>query len=182
MSAKLALTSELPRRAARPVRFGVLFGVLFLVGIGLVLLPPVQVLDGHFSRVLVSVSHRLIGMFGGTAIVEGAILRAPGGFAIEMKDGCNGINVTIMLWSAVLAFPAPWRMKALGLLAGSLAIQILNVVRFISLFYIGQYSTNWFEFAHGYLWETLLILDTMVVFWLWVSRVSRAGTVPNAGD
>jgi exosortase/archaeosortase family protein len=68
------------------------------------------------------------------------------------------------------------------LLAGSLASQLMNVVRFISLFYIGQYSTNWFEFAHGYLWETLLMLDTMVVFWLWVSRVSRAGTVPNAGD
>jgi exosortase H (IPTLxxWG-CTERM-specific) len=181
-SPKLPRASPTPRRAARPARFAVLFGVLFLAGIGLVLLPPVQVLDGHFSRVLVKVSHGLIGICGGTAKVEGAILRAPGGFAVEMKDGCNGVNVTILLWSAILAFPAAWRMKVLGLLAGSLAIQLMNVVRFISLFYIGQYSTNWFEFAHGYLWETLLMLDTMVVFWLWVSRVSRAGTVPNAGD
>ncbi|MGA2115650.1 MAG: exosortase H [Bryobacteraceae bacterium] len=179
-SRKPAPASRVRRKAARPALFAVLFGLFFLAGIGLVLLPPVQFLDGHFSRILVSVSRGLIAICGGAAKAEGAILRAPGGFAVEMKDGCNGVNVTILLWSAVLAFPAPWRLKALGLLAGSLAIQILNVVRFISLFYIGQYSTNWFEFAHGYLWETLLILDTMVVFWLWVSRVSRTGTAPNA--
>jgi exosortase/archaeosortase family protein len=72
--------------------------------------------------------------------------------------------VTILLWAAMLAFPASWRMKVLGVLVGSLAIQIVNMARFISLFYIGQYSRSWFDFAHEYLWETLLILDTMVVF------------------
>ena len=79
----------------------------------------------------------------------------------------------LVLWSAVLAFPAPWKMKALGLAAGSLIIQVLNIIRFVSLFYIGQYSMTWFDFAHEYLWESLLVLDTMVVFWLWVNRVSR---------
>jgi exosortase/archaeosortase family protein len=73
----------------------------------------------------------------------------------------------------VLAFPAPWTLKALGLVAGSLIIQALNIVRFVSLFYIGQYSMMWFDFAHGYLWESLLVLDTLIVFWLWVQRVSR---------
>jgi exosortase H (IPTLxxWG-CTERM-specific) len=99
-----------------------------------------------------------------------------------MLEGCNGVDVTILLWAAVLAFPAPWRMKVLGLLAGSLAIQIANVARCISLFYIGQYSLAWFEFAHAYLWETLLILVAMVVFWLWVTRVSRISAVPDARD
>jgi exosortase/archaeosortase family protein len=82
----------------------------------------------------------------------------------------------------MLAFPASWKWRGLGLLAGSLAIQILNILRFISLFYIGQFSVAWFEFAHSYLWETLLILDTMVVFWLWVGRASRAGRPQHACD
>jgi len=156
----------------RPVRFAILFGACFLAGIGVLLLPPVQVIDGQFSRVLVKIAHGLIVLCGGTATMEGAILRSPGGFAVELRDGCNAVNVTILLWSAVLAFPAPWRMKALGVMAGSLLIQALNIVRFISLFYIGQYSTTWFDFAHGYLWESLMVLDTTVVFWLWVSRVN----------
>jgi exosortase/archaeosortase family protein len=72
-------------------------------------------------------------------------------------------------------------MKAWGLVGGSLIIQALNLVRFVTLFYIGQYSRTWFDFAHGYLWECLLVLDTLVVFWLWVTRVFRAGAAQNAG-
>lgn len=181
-SRKPGRATLLRRGAARPVRFAVLFGALFLAGAGLVLLPPVQAIDGRFSQALVGVSHRLVVICGGAAQAQGAIMRAPSGFGVEMKDGCNGVTVTILLWAAVLAFPASWRMRSLGLAVGSLAIQVLNLVRFISLFYLGQYSTTWFEFAHGYLWEILLMLDTMVIFWLWVGRVSGAGRVQNAGD
>ena len=170
------------QKAVPQAHFALLFATCFLLGIGLVLLPPGQRMDQGFSRILVRISHAVIGIWGGAAGVEGAILRAPGGFGVEMRDGCNGVNVTVLLWAAILAFPAPWKLKAYGLAIGTLAIQLLNVVRFISLFYIGQYSANWFEFVHGYLWETLLILDTIVVFWLWVGRVSRSGAVRHASD
>lgn len=169
------------RKALPQAHFVLLFATCFLMGIGLVLLPPGQRIDQGFSRLLVRISHALIGICGGAAAVEGAILRAPGGFAIEMRDGCNGVNVTVLLWAAILAFPASWKLKSYGLAVGTLAIQLLNVARFISLFYIGQYSMTWFEFAHAYLWETLLILDTIVVFWLWVGRVSRARALRHAG-
>ena len=112
--------------------------------------------------------------------VGGSGPRAPSGFGVEMKDGCNAVNVTILLWAAVIAFPATWRMRAWGTVAGSLVIQAVNVIRFITLFYIGQYSATWFDFAHGYLWESLIVLDTVVIFWLWVSRVSRAPHSPDA--
>ena len=167
--------------ARRPARFAITFGCCFLLGIGLLFTPPVQSVDVKFSRALVQVSNGLIAICGGKAHQEGAILRDPKtGFAIEMRDGCNAVNVTILLWSAMLAFPAVWKQKAVGLLAGSLIIQVLNIVRFISLFYIGLYSMSWFDFAHAYLWESLLILDTMVVFWLWVHMVSRSETSPHA--
>jgi exosortase H (IPTLxxWG-CTERM-specific) len=165
----------------RPARFAITFGCCFLLGIGLLFTPPIQSLDGKFSRALVDLSKGLIGICGGKVRGEGAILRDPTtGFAIEMKDGCNAVNVTLLLWSAMIAFPAPWRRKAAGLLAGSLIIQVLNIVRFISLFYIGLHSMSWFDFAHSYLWESLLILDTMVVFWLWVRVVSRSEIRPHA--
>lgn len=169
-----------PTAAVHPLRFAVVAGLLFLTGVGVLLLPPVQAADAQFSRLLVKLSHGLIGLCGGKTLLEGAILRAPGGFAVEMKDGCNAVNVTILFGAAVLAFPARWRMKAWGLLAGSLIIQILNLVRFISLFYLGQYSAAWFDFAHSYLWESLLMLDTLVIFWLWVNRVFRTAA-PRAG-
>lgn len=169
--------------AKRPARFALIFGGCFLLGVGILLTPSVHAVDVQFSGALVKISHGIITLCGGTAEVQKAVLRAPAsGFAVEMRDGCNAVNVMILLWSAVLAFPAAWRLKALGLVAGSLIIQALNLVRFISLFYLGQYSMSWFELAHGYLWESLLILDTMVIFWLWVNRVSRSEAVRGASQ
>ena len=65
--------------------------------------------------------------------------------------------------------------------AGTSIILALNTVRFISLFYLGQYSPSWFEFAHVYLWESLLMLDTLIIFGVWVQRVSQPGILPDAG-
>jgi exosortase H (IPTLxxWG-CTERM-specific) len=162
------------------LRFAIVFACCFLFGIGILLTPPVQHVDVRFSQWLVQVSHGLIQVCGGRATREAAILRAPTGFAVEMRDGCNAVNVTILLWSAVLAFPASWKMRLLGIGAGTLIIQVVNIFRFISLFYLGQYSMTWFDFAHAYLWESLIVLDTMVVFWYWVTRVLRFNAAPNA--
>jgi exosortase H (IPTLxxWG-CTERM-specific) len=165
----------------RPLRFAIVFACCFLFGIGLLLTPPVQRADRAFSESLVKLSHGLIMVCGGHATRDAAILRAPGGFAVEMRDGCNAVNVTILLCAAVLAFPAPWKLKLLGLGAGTAIIQVVNILRFISLFYLGQYSLTWFDFAHAYLWESLIVLDTMVVFWYWVTRVLRRGAASHAG-
>jgi exosortase H (IPTLxxWG-CTERM-specific) len=168
------------RVSFHPTRFLLVFFLCLLAGFALLFTPWVQFLDVRFSRVLVRISHALIVGCGGHAIMDGAVLRSPAGaFGVEMQDGCNGVNVTILLCSAILAFPASWRFRALGFLSGSLIIQALNVVRFISLYYIGQYSLSWFDFAHAYLWESMLILDTLVIFWIWVSRAGLSGARAN---
>lgn len=49
-----------------------------------------------------------------------------------------------------------------------MAVQGLNVVRVISLFYLGQWNTEWFRIAHEFLWQGLIMLDVLVVWLLWV--------------
>src|SRR4029078_6902971 len=78
---------------------------------------------------------------------------------------------TLVLCSAILAFPAPWRRKAAGMAIGIVAVQLLNVVRVISLFYIGQWDVAVFEWAHQYVWQALIMLDVLVVWLIWVRRV-----------
>ena len=166
--------------AMRPERFIIIFAITVLAAFGLLLAPFVKPGVLQFSRALVNAAAFLIHLCGGHVKVDGAILRpASGGFAVEMRDGCNGVNVMILLWSAMLAFPAPWMHKAKGLLWGGLAIQSVNLVRFISLFYLGQYSLALFDFAHGYLWECLIMLDALVVFGLWVHLGFRTSGFPS---
>jgi exosortase H (IPTLxxWG-CTERM-specific) len=157
----------------RPGRFVIIFALTALLQFALLLTPWFRpVIDG-FSHSLVWASSFLINAVGGKASAQGALLGSPSnGFSIEMRDGCNGVNVMILLWSAVLAFPVSHASKLVGILVGAVAIQGLNFFRFISLFYLGQYSLSWFEFAHLYLWETLILLDAVIVFGLWVRRAS----------
>lgn len=63
------------------------------------------------------------------------------------------------------------RQKLMGVIIGFFAIQSLNVVRVISLFYLGQWDKEIFDFAHYYLWQALIILDAFVVFLIWLSRL-----------
>ena len=166
-------------RSIRPVRFALVFFCCFVLGIAGLQIPPVQSIDRQFTEGLVALAHKSVTICGGHATRQGAVLRSPEGFAVEMRDGCNAVNVMILLCSAVFAFPADWKMKALGILGGAAIIQVVNVFRFITLFYLGQYSMPWFDFAHGYLWESLIVLDTMVVFWYWAMHVLRSTTVSN---
>ena len=159
------------------MRFALLFFCCFVLGIAVLLIPPVQSVDLQFTQGLVALAHQIITVCGGHATRQGAILRSPGGFGVEMRDGCNAVNVTILLCSAVFAFPAAWKMKVLGIVGGAAIIQLVNLFRFITLFYLGQYSLPWFDFAHAYLWESLIVLDTTVVFWYWVNHVLRSATV-----
>ena len=90
------------------------------------------------------------------------------GFAVSIEAGCNGIEATIVLVAAIFAFPAPWRDRLIGLAAGIVAVQGLNIVRVISLFYLGQWNMQVFEWAHLYVWQALIMLDVLVVWLVWV--------------
>ena len=91
-----------------------------------------------------------------------------GGFAVSIEAGCNGVEATLVLIAAMIAWPASWRRRASGIVIGTLAVQGLNVVRVISLFYLGQWSRDAFEWAHLYVWQALIMLDVLVVWLLWV--------------
>ena len=83
-----------------------------------------------------------------------------------------------MLCAAILAFPSPWRHKLAGLAIGVVAVQLLNIVRVISLFYIGQWDFAVFEWAHQYVWQALIMLDVLIVWLIWVRRVPAADDAP----
>lgn len=74
----------------------------------------------------------------------------------------------LVLVAAILAFPAPWKFKFWGIISGFFAVELLNIVRIISLFYLGQWNPVIFEWAHLYVWQALIMLDVLIIFLLWL--------------
>ena len=157
------------------LRFFILFVLLLAVLFGLELTPWVQ--DWFvvpWTSALAKISTSLVTLFDGNVEATGKIIRSnTNGFAVSIEAGCNGVEATLVLLAAMLAFPAPWKHKVVGLVIGILAVQLLNILRVVSLFYLGQWNYDVFEWAHLYVWQALIMLDVLVVWLIWVRRVPR---------
>ncbi len=160
------------------LRFSILFIVLLFGLFTLEVLQPVQdAVILPFTAAIAHVSVFLIELFDDGVVSMGKVIRdLDSGFAISIEPGCNGVEALIILFAAIFAFPASLKHKLLGFGIGFLAIQSLNLVRIISLFYLGQWNMTWFNWFHLYLWQALIILDALVVWLLWLRMLPPAGS------
>ena len=162
-------------------RFAILFAVIVVALFAAQLTPIAQalVVDPWTSSVA-HVATWVAKAFDSSVAVDGATLYSPTtGFAVTILSGCNGLEAMIVLLAAIVAYPAPWKHRAAGLAGGALAVQLLNIVRIVSLFYIGQWSLKVFEWAHLYLWQALIMLDALIVWLLWLRLLPRDPPAPE---
>ena len=161
-------------------RFLLTFVVGVWVGFAIEILPWVQTnLVKPYINGVAWVCGVLIKLFGGDAVVTEAVIRSQSnGFAVEIANGCSGLEVGTLLGAAVIAFGSiSFRKRLIGFFACSLAIILINTIRVISLFYLGQYSKPLFDWAHLYIWDVLIILDGIVVYILWIKW--SLGSLPS---
>lgn len=122
-----------------------------------------------WTQFLADFSGRLMQLLDNKVVVQGSDIRnARTGYAVSIKSGCNGVEAAMILAAAILAYPAPWVRKIIGTIVGILAIQILNILRIISLYYLGEWSNEALKIAHLYVWPGLIILDALIIFLVWV--------------
>jgi exosortase H (IPTLxxWG-CTERM-specific) len=160
-------------------RFAATF-ILVLLGLfAFELTPPGQAIVQPWTELVARASSAVIRAFDGNAQALGKMVySAKTGFAMTIEAGCNGVEAMLVLLAGIVAWPAPWKHKLLGLAIGAVAIQALNLVRIVSLFYLGQWDMNWFEWAHLYAWQALIMLDALIVWMLWIRAVPEAPAAP----
>jgi exosortase H (IPTLxxWG-CTERM-specific) len=158
------------------LRFFVTFVVMLAVLFGLELTPIAQrYFVVPWTDALAAMSAWLVTVFDPGVTATGNVLRsAANGFAVSIEAGCNGVEATLVLVAAMLAFPAPPAKKLTGLAIGIIAVQSLNIVRVVSLFYLGQWNYRAFEWAHLYVWQALIMLDVLIVWLVWVRLLPRS--------
>ena len=158
-------------------RIAATFLVVVLVLFALELSPPGQDVIGPWTAGIVKLVAAALRLLDGSALAAGMTLVHPAsGFAMTVLPGCNGVEATLVLAAAMIAYPAPLAHRACGLAAGLFAIQGLNLVRIASLFYLGRHDRALFEWAHLYGWQALIMLDALFVWILWLRTLPVPGT------
>ena len=159
-------------RAAGPgstLRFLAGFASLVVLGFAALLTPWV---DAHvvvpLTRGLAWATGEAVQLAGSPAEVNGVVVRHPDGFALAIARRCAGLEAVCLVWAGMMVFPARWPERLLGMAAAGQAVMLLNLVRIVSLYYLGQFSARWFEWAHLYAWDLLIMVPTLGIFLLWI--------------
>jgi len=90
--------------------------------------------------------------------------------SVNIENGCNALEACIILVAAIVAYPATIRSKALAVLGGCVALQLINLIRTSSLFVLLKYEPDLFETAHGGVWQVVLVLLAVGFFLLWSTK------------
>jgi exosortase H (IPTLxxWG-CTERM-specific) len=124
-----------------------------------------------FTTAIAQWSGALLNVIGEGVTVTGTTIRSPR-FAVNINNGCNGVEAMLILLASIVAFPATLRARVTGLLLGALAVQVLNAVRIITLYLLGAYQPRLFEVFHTAVWQIAIILAAIGFFLVWSARVA----------
>jgi len=151
-------------------RFLILF--LTILGVSFTVVALKQVNDAFvtpYTAVIAQMSGFILRVFGEKASVAGCVVSSPR-FAVTIYNGCNGLITSLIFISGVLAFPAKLSAKLIGVIGGLVTIQLINLVRIVSLYYIGVFLPQHFNDAHIFVWQSLVILAGISLWILWAHK------------
>lgn len=136
-----------------------------------------------FTAGIAKVSGLILQMMDPTIIMRGTeIHNVEPSFAVNIKNGCNGVEAMIIFLAAVLAFPATWKARAIGLVIGIVVIQIVNLIRVIALFLTGVHYRSFFDQSHTVVWQTVVILCGVLLWIFWANRFALPPAPPAAAS
>jgi len=103
----------------------------------------------------------------------GTRLIAIGTIPLEARKGCDGINALLILCTTILAFPAPWRSRLVGLALGAIAIFLLNAFRIATLLLVAVRWPDRLDFFHVDVWQPAMMLFSFALFILWGAQIGK---------
>ncbi|MCX6251092.1 MAG: exosortase H [Bacteroidetes bacterium] len=124
-------------------------------------------------------SNFLLNLFGQHTQVSGTVISSPR-FTISIAKGCDAIEGMALFTAALLSYPASWKLKLIGFLAGNVVLFLLNLVRIVSLFLTGIYAPKLFQIMHVEIWQALFILFAIALWIFWIRWAYKdKGHVPH---
>jgi exosortase family protein XrtM len=123
-------------------------------------------------------ANNLLHVFGQNSQLSDVTIQSPQ-FAIAVRRGCDAVEPTWLLCAAILSFPSPFIRKLWGMLLGIVLLQILNLIRIVTLFLIGIHLPAFFNSAHMEIWPTIFIITAITLFVGWKGWITDR-VEPNA--
>ena len=123
------------------------------------------------QRTFAQTTSLVLNVFGSGTVAEGNVVFSED-FGITVVTACTGIFATGLFLLAVVAFPATWISKLIGVSIGIAGLFVINVIRLASLYVVGIHWPSILDPVHQLVWQSLLIVLAIALWLLWASRAS----------
>ena len=137
--------------------------------VGLIILAGNETAMNGIQRSLALISSGILNLFGQHTVVIGTTVQSSV-FGISVVTACTGIFITGLFLIAVVALPVRWTAKLIGAGIGIGGIFLVNIVRLVSLYFIGVNWPGFLDQAHQLIWQSLLIVIAVALWLLWAGR------------
>jgi exosortase H (IPTLxxWG-CTERM-specific) len=149
------------------ITYLVLMGVFFFL-IGFTPFQKIIDINGLYTHGVVAATAKLLGIMSIPCTYQGSIIQLPS-ISLDVKFGCNGLEAVMIYSVAVIAFPTTWRKRLIGIGAGFVVIQMVNILRIAALGYFGVNFRTFFDYFHIYVAQGMMIAVSLGVFFLYLN-------------
>lgn len=152
-------------------RFAITYLVLMTLFFLLIALEPIQNvidLNGLYTKAIIFITAIILDIMGILCTCQGSVITISG-ISLDVKFGCNGLEAVMIYTVGIISFPATWKKKLLGIVAGFIVIQIINIIRIVTLAYSCIYFKTLFEYIHIYIAQGMMIAVALGIYLLWIS-------------
>jgi exosortase/archaeosortase family protein len=132
-------------------------------------LKKIGVLDNFIIDNLVYLSVNFLEMFDNVLYVDYHTVGIYGAYSsVNVGTGGNALELFVLFLGFILIFEGSWKAKIWFIPLGVIIIHLLNVVRILSLIFIGTVSKSLLEFNHKYTFTIIMYVITFIGWMIWV--------------
>lgn len=157
---------------ARGLLIGVRFAAIALAGFLFLNIPTAasEAVSSWLVSLTQSVSFFLMSLVHLPVAIEGSTIRLPNESLIITLE-CTAVYLVILFAALILAYPATWRSKRMGLLIGIPAIFVMNAIRLLVVGVVSYLFPSLFELVHDYVWQVLFVIMVFLLWLVWMEKV-----------
>ena len=93
--------------------------------------------------------------------------------ALGRARGWGAVGPAALFCGAVLAARGAFSSRCVAVVVGTMLLMVLNLLRILSLYYVGAYYRPAFDVVHLDVWQALFIFLAILFWALWASWATR---------
>ena len=119
----------------------------------------------------------ILNFLGQPAKATANIINTPG-MDLKIIPECTPLLPAIILIASMAVGRQHLKEKLYGMFVGFIALSVINFVRTVSLYFVAAHQPQWFDNAHLILWQSLMVVLTIGLWFLWEKGYFQSRYIP----